>query len=302
MNPFWQYFIAPPSTFHSNSELSPSGLSHEPLELDPDPEDPSLKAAKDEALQRWLLEWKQDKYSEAFVGLRSKDRLLKCLQSTKLPPLELLSISRAIVFHSSNDWVISAFACAAEKKGRNTAIGMECIKRQYWAGLELAKPAMWRLIDRGDHSFLDQLYMMNVDLTNEIPDQDPYFSNLKIHGFVGAAECLWLKGKNEKALDMLGALNLRKLTPEEERANSWIHGLIYLALKRYSDAAPQFKQVATARPYAYTEEATRWYAVCLAQQRKWTLAESAFDSWVRRYHPTVARAAHVLQLMQQTQS
>jgi TolA-binding protein len=82
------------------------------------------------------------------------------------------------------------------------------------------------------------------------------------------------------------------------RAAAWIRGLFFVSINRYLDAGREFKIVAQAPEYTYTESASRWLAVCLFRCGKIADGNIAFDNWVRRYRPDAKLAGRVLELME----
>lgn len=214
--------------------------------------------------------------------------------------MTLLSIGTAISFHSADDWIAAAFYAEAAVRAHAELqkVHSDCLPvRRLLVAMTLAKSTLWRVVDAGDKTFVDPLYTLNRDLANYIPAQDPKLRNAKVHGFVGTAECLWLKGEFFEAQETLAPLDSRTLTVDQVRAVAWIRGLIFLSMNRYEDARDQFQIVVNSPRFLYSENASRWLAVCLAHCSKVTEANAAFDNWVRNYHPTVKLAARVLELM-----
>jgi tetratricopeptide (TPR) repeat protein len=262
-------------------------------------EDPQVKAVKDPALARWLARWQATFYSDKFVADNQAD-ILNLLDRTRLTCLDLAAIGRVVSFRSSNDWVVSAFYASAAMRASHELSDFPndvTERREILVSLVLAKPILWRTVDNGDRHFVNALYILNRELADQIPADDAKLSNAKIHGSIGAAECLWLWGKDDDALKTLKSIEAIQLTAEQIRAAAWIRGLIKLSEHRYAEAGPAFKIVTSCPKYTYTEDAYRWLAVCLARCGKAVEADRAFDDWVRNYHPDVQTAAHVLELM-----
>jgi hypothetical protein len=266
----------------------------------PSLEDPSMQAAGDPSLAAWLDHWEQNDFDSFYVR-DSKERLLTLLQDSSLSSLTLMSIGRAISFRSTDDWIIGAFLAAAAERAHKELLMVRdqpIRKREILVALSLAKPTLWRVIDSGDRTFLASLYLLNRDLADQILTNDTKLQNAKVHGSVGAAECLWLTGKYDEALKTVAEVDKTATTIEQQRAAAWIRGLALLSLCRYAEAGSQFQFVAKAPQYVYTEPAMRWAAVCFARSGKSADANRAFDDWARRYHPDVTLAARVIELMQ----
>jgi hypothetical protein len=263
------------------------------------PEDPSVKACNDPKLASWLSRWQEKAFSSNFVE-STKSELLDLLNKSSLSSMELLSVGRSISIHSTDDWIAAALyaeaAMHADIELKQTS-GTSLPTRQLLVAMTLAKSTLWRVVDEGDQTFLDQLFTLNRDLANNIPSNDQTMRNARIHGFIGAAECLWLRGKYSEAKDTLSPLDTLSLTIEQERAAAWIRGLISLSTNRYADARVQFQIVVNSPDFLYTERAYRWLIVCLAHTGKTAQANEVFDHWVRKFHPTTELAARVLELM-----
>lgn len=263
------------------------------------PEDPAVKATGDPSLEAWLAHWQEGDFSIKFMNDR-KSELLGLLKETPLSSAELLSAGRSVSFHSTDNWAASAFYAAgafrADSELKTLPTASETT-RQLLIAMTLAKPTMWRVIDEGDQTFVDPLYTLNCDLSHYISSDDAKLRNAWVHGFVGASECLWLKGNYLEAEDTLSRLKSVPLSVEQKRAVAWIRGLIFLSLRRYSDAESQFQTVTKAPEFAYTESAYRWLVVCLARTGDTERANAVFDHWVQRFRPTVNLAAHVLEMM-----
>jgi tetratricopeptide (TPR) repeat protein len=285
----------------TSMRLTISGLfSTSPGQICQSPEDASAIAADDPQIASWLDQWQATGFNEKYVGGSRKSDLLTQLENSHLPCLTLLSIARAISFRSTDDWVMSAFYAAAATRGHDEMCksALDPVKtRQILFGLYEAKPCIWRVVDSGDTTFVKSLYLLNCDLARLISPQDIKLQKARIHGFIGAAECLWLMGNDDDALKTVSSIEAGPLTIEERRGAAWIHGLVLLSMKRYPDAGVQFQIVASSPEYTNTESASRWLAVCLARSGKAADANKAFDSWIRRYRPDVRLAGRVLQLM-----
>lgn len=262
-------------------------------------EDPSAKATADPKLAIWLAQWQSSKFEQKYAD-DLNDELLQLLKTTHLSSLTLVSIGRSISFRCADERIIAAFFAAAALRAHKEFVQTinPTDARQMLVGLILAKPILWRVVDGGNRTFVDALYVLNCDLAYRIPVNDHELENARIHGFIGAAECLWLNGKNDDALKTLHLIDGCDLTAEQTRAAAWIRGLVFVSMNRYADAGREFQIVTQAPEYAYTESASRWLAVCLARSGKVADGNIAFDNWVRRYRPDVKLAGRVLGLMQ----
>jgi tetratricopeptide (TPR) repeat protein len=263
------------------------------------PEDPAVKATGDPNLKAWLSCWQAEGFSSEWVKA-GRSELLELLTKSPLSSTELLSVGRSVSFHSIDDWAVSAFYAAGALRADNELKTLPIASqkaRQLLAAMTLAKPTMWKVVDEGDQDFLDPLYTLNHDLSGYISSDDSRLRNAWVHGFVGASECLWLKGQYSEAEDTLSRLNSISLTEEQKRAAAWIRGLIFLSLGRYAEAEPQFQIVIKAPEFVYTENAFQWLIVCLARTGDAERANTMFDNWVRRFRPNVSTVARILELM-----
>jgi tetratricopeptide (TPR) repeat protein len=263
------------------------------------PEDPSNKAARDLKLASWLARWQSTRYRRDFADTSEAD-LLDMLKGTTLSAATLLSVGRSISYRSADDWVAAAFYAAGALKCHEELTSLTSngiTMRHLIVAMTFAKLTLWNVVDGGDKTFVVALYILNRDLADHIPTEDAKLRNARVHGFVGAAECLWLDGRFPEAQETLSQLGKMQLTIEQKRAVAWIQGLIFLSTDRYSDAATQFQTIVNAPKFLYTENAWRWLAVCLARTGKIAEANRAFDEWVRAYRPDVKLAARVLELM-----
>ncbi len=263
------------------------------------PEDPSVKAWNDPKLASWLSRWQERAFSADFVQI-SKPELLDLLDKSSLSSMELLSVGHSISVHSTDDWIAAEFYAEAAMHADielKQMSGTSLQTRQLLVAMSLAKSTLWRVVDDGDQTFVDPLLTLNRVLANCIPSDDQKMRNARIHGFIGAAECLWLRGKYSQAEDTLSPLDTLSLTIEQERAVAWIRGLISLSLDRYARGASQFQIVVNSPDFLYTENSYRWLIVCLAHTGKTAQANEVFDHWVRKFHPTTELAARVLELM-----
>jgi tetratricopeptide (TPR) repeat protein len=281
-------------------ELVPSGIfSGKEIALCQSPEDPSMEASNDPRLASWLADWQKTEFSADYDENR-KSELLQLLKDTQLSCLELVGIGRSISFQSSDDWMAAAFYAAASTRGHNELARLAPGSREtrpVLIALNIAKPTLWTVVDSGDRTFIDALYVLNCDLVHWILTSDDVLQHARAHGFIGAAECLWVMGKTEEALRAAELIDTTMMTSEEKRGVAWIRALALLSKGRYSDAIAQLHIVANEPDYKYAEEASRWLAVSLANTGKIGEANDAFDDWVRRYHPNVPDAARVLDLM-----
>ncbi|MGD0464270.1 MAG: hypothetical protein ABSB74_17445 [Tepidisphaeraceae bacterium] len=283
------------------ANLAPSGIfANSPvLALCESPEDPSVKASGDARLAAWLEEWQRRRF-RAEISKDRRDELQQLLKDTPLSCLTLVGIGRAVSMQSIDDWTAAAFYASAVLRGdrelRSFAAGAREV-RPILVALNSAKPTLWSIVDNGDRNFVDALYVLNSDLVHWISKDDPSLRDAKAHGFVGAAECLWVIGKNDEALSAAQSIDTVSMNDEEKRAVAWIRGLTLYSTAHFPGAAAQFRSVASDPEFKYAETASCLLAVSLARSQKLDEANIAFDEWVRLYHPKVEDAARVLDQM-----
>jgi tetratricopeptide (TPR) repeat protein len=263
------------------------------------PEDPAVKACGDARLANWLNRWRQTKFNTRIPKDR-QDQVQQLLEDTPLSCLTLISIGRAISMQSIDDWTAAAFYASAAKQGDKELRAFPPgapQARPILVALNSAKPTLWAIVDDGDRNFVNALYILNSDLIHWVSDDDSSLRDAKAHGFVGAAECLWVMGKNDEALSAAQSIDTSSMNDEEKRAVAWIRGLTLYSAEQFSAAADQFRIVASYPDSKYTENASSLLAVSLARSQNIREANTAFDDWVRRYHPKVQNAAQVLDRM-----
>jgi tetratricopeptide (TPR) repeat protein len=279
----------------------PSGIFNGDLELRncESPEDPSVKASGDARLSAWLGEWQSTTFRSDNLKER-RSELQQLLKDTPLSCLTLVGIARAISLQSNDDWTAAAFYAAAAWRGDKELRSYPAGSREarpILVALNSAKPTLWTVVDGGDRNFVDALYVLNSDLVQWISDNESSLRDAKAHGLVGAAECLWVWGKYDEALLAAQSIDTASMNDSEKRAVAWILGLALYSTDHFSDAATQFRVVASDQEFKYAESASSLLAVSLARSQRPQEANLAFDQWVRLYHPKIENAARVLDLM-----
>jgi hypothetical protein len=277
--------------------LSPSGIFANNVVLNSyeSPEDPSVKALADTELVTWLEKWQRN--SNPKLSKDDRIELQSFLKRTPLSCLALIGIGRAISLQSTDDWTPAAFYAAAASRADKELAHPSAGDRQALAilvGLNSAKITLWKVVDGGDRSFVDSFFALNSDLIHWIPDTNASLRDAKAHGYVGAAECLWVMGQNAEALAAAQSINTSSMDDEEKRAVAWIRGLALYTNGLFAPAADQFRIVTMDPEFKYTENAWCLLAISLARSQKLDEADTAVQEWIRRYHPPAEKAARLL--------
>ncbi|HUB27573.1 MAG TPA: hypothetical protein VL992_19260, partial [Tepidisphaeraceae bacterium] len=229
----------------------------------------------------WLIEWRHH--------AADRDALAGLLAITRLDSLTLFRIGSAIHQVSHDDLTAASFFAAALSKANSLSSSREIVR-----AMIAAKPLLWQVVDSGHWQFVDPLYRLNIDLANRISAADQSLSNDRIHGAIGAAECLSLLGQFGPALAELDGFHAQRLTSDQKASIAWVRGQALFALHRYAAALDQFRIVSGVPTFKYSFDNCRMIVMALARQGDVARANAALDELIRSRRPTPSQIAPLL--------
>jgi hypothetical protein len=152
----------------------------------------------------------------------------------------------------------------------------------------------WETVDAGDPQCIGAMWTVSGDVEKWVPRNDAALEWAVPWAAIGRAECLFLWGKTDQSLSAAASINLAGLDRNQRSGVAWIYGLDLYRESRFSEAAKQFRIVATNAGYKNAEGAERLVIASLARNGQTAEANKEFDKWARRYRPRVQDAALLL--------
>ena len=128
-------------------------------------------------------------------------------------------------------------------------------------------------------------------------DQTPEWARIS-HG-----EALFMEHRYAEAMAEANQLERdarsdHHFTAEEKIGIRWLQAIILFDTKRFAEAVPLLRGVATASSFQHSKDAWPLLSIALANAGDRNGANQVFDEWIRRCLPSVDRAARVLELIQ----
>jgi Flp pilus assembly protein TadD len=109
---------------------------------------------------------------------------------------------------------------------------------------------------------------------------DEQLQNARAHGFIGAAECLYVMGKTNDAIAAALAIDTSAMNQEQRSSVGWIRGLSLFDAERYQEAIPELSLVA-ARPTSekHTSDAHALLILALLRSGRFEDAAGSYRSF-----------------------
>jgi tetratricopeptide (TPR) repeat protein len=154
------------------------------------------------------------------------------------------------------------------------------------------------LWDARGESHLDSIYTLNRDLDQWIPAGDPSLGWAKVWAKVSMSECLNDWGRPAEALAVIQTADGLPIAADQRAAVAMAKADPLFELHRYADAAAVLR-TEVDHPNADIRQAAAWdlLAESYAKLGRMSDANSAFDQWVRRGHPSIDAAASAFNRM-----
>jgi tetratricopeptide (TPR) repeat protein len=288
-------FPVPPSAVPTvqSVHLAPVSLAVSTAAAQLSPDYPIYLARSAQPADPGLVDW----LTHQRQGMAAHDALDAILARTPVNSLWLFRIGRAFHDVSPDDIATASLLSAAALKADaelSATTNNSVSARPIVLAMIGAKPILWDIVDRGQTRFVHALYVLNIDLAHWISPQDKPLASARLHGYIGAAECLSLLGRFNESLAEVDGLNSPHRTPDQQASIAWVRGQAFFALHQYQQALDQFRLVSGIREFKYSFDANRMTVMALARLGQVAQANSALDQFIRSRRPTVQQIAPLL--------
>lgn len=284
------------------AQIPPSNLI--PLDIEMitklSPANPTAKASAEPKLVEWLKVWQRTIEAGGDISPSQRVELDTLLSESQLGCIALIDIGRAIHFQSSDNLTTAAFYGRAAVLAEHELHGYSASAkgaRPILIALNSTRPLLWRVVDGGHRNLVGALFTLNTQLIERISPTDRSLADARLHGKIGAAECLFLMGRIDAGVAAALAIETDALQPKQRADVAWTRGLLLFEAHRYSEAVPELRIVADHPKDHYAKAALKRLSLALSWRGNAKEASEAFDRWRQLASPSEVEVASVRSLM-----